>query len=228
MVDASIGGKVAVNHHKGKNLIGAFYQPWFVLSDIQALSTLPRRELLSGWAEVIKYGLIKDRDFFEFLESNAGSLVEIKQGPVIEAVRRSAAVKAQVVNDDEKEQGTRVILNYGHTIAHGLETASFYNQFLHGEAVSIGMTGAAMLSQRLKLLSHDIVRRQENILKNFQLPSSFTGVDISEIIKAIELDKKNKQGSVRWVLLEDIGKPSIHNEIPVREVADVLKKLKRT
>lgn len=226
MVDASIGGKVAVNHRNGKNLIGAFYQPWFVLSDIQTLSTLPRREFLSGWAEVIKYGLIKDRDFFEFLEFNATSLMEIKQGPVIEAIRHSAAIKAQIVNDDEKEQGTRVILNYGHTLAHGLETASCYNQFLHGEAVSIGMTGAAMLSQRLKLLSHDIVKRQENILKNFQLPTSFTGVDIPEITKAIEMDKKNKQGSVRWVLLEDIGKPFIHNELSTQDVADVLEKLK--
>jgi len=139
MVDASIGGKVGVNHPQAKNLIGAFYQPNFVLVDCQALSSLSQRELTSGWAEVIKYGLILDAGFFKFLEGNAAKLMKLETDVLIQAVARSAALKAQVVSEDEKDQGKRIILNYGHTIAHGLEAATQYRQFLHGEAVAIGM-----------------------------------------------------------------------------------------
>ncbi|GAH69051.1 unnamed protein product, partial [marine sediment metagenome] len=143
MVDASIGGKVGVNHPQGKNLIGAFYQPSFVLADVQTLNTLPDRELTSGWAEVIKYGLTLDKEFFEFLEANADKLIKLEPNAVTQAIVRSAAIKAQIVSEDEKERGRRIILNYGHTIAHGLEAASQYRRFRHGEAVAIGMMGAA-------------------------------------------------------------------------------------
>ncbi|GAH27443.1 unnamed protein product, partial [marine sediment metagenome] len=162
MVDASIGGKVGVNHPQGKNLIGAFYQPSFVLADVHTLNTLPDRELISGWAEVIKYGLTLDKEFFEFLEANADKLIKLEPNAVTQAIVRSAAIKAQIVSEDEKERGGRIILNYGHTIAHGLEAATQYKRFLHGEAVAIGMMGAAKLSQRLGLLSSDVVQRQQS------------------------------------------------------------------
>jgi len=264
MVDASIGGKVGVNHPQGKNLIGAFYQPSFVLTDIQTLNTLPDRELNSGWAEVIKYGLILDKEFFEFLEANADKLVKLEPNAVAQAIARSAAIKAQVVSEDEKERERRIILNYGHTIAHGLEAASQYRRFRHGEAVAIGMMGAAKLSQRLGLLSSDIVERQQSLLQRFGLPiechcepfaSRHSGLPrchsegldealskakgqrpknlaqdelreaISEVSKAMELDKKTRAKAIRWVLLTDIGQTTIRSDVPQQDVLAILQEL---
>ncbi len=225
MADASIGGKVGVNHPQGKNLIGAFYQPSFVLADVQTLTTLPQRELTSGWAEVIKYGLILDKDFFGFLESNVERLVKQEPDVVSKAIACSAAIKAQVVSADEKEKGKRIILNYGHTIAHGLEAATGYKHFLHGEAVAIGMMGAAKLSQRLGLLSPAIVERQQALLQRFGLPISFSKIDLLDIIKAMELDKKTRGKAIRWVLLQDIGKTVIRSNVSQQDVLDVLREL---
>ena len=201
MVDASIGGKVAVNHPEGKNLIGAFYQPNFVLADTGALATLPERELTSGWAEVVKYGLILDKEFFKFLESSVDRLTKLEQGAVNEAIIHSASLKAQVVSQDEKERGQRIILNYGHTIAHGLEAATRYIGFLHGEAVAIGMMGAAKLSQRLGILPASVVKQQQSLLRKFGLPTAFFGVNLAEIAKATEVDKRPGQrefGGSSW------------------------------
>jgi len=225
MVDASIGGKVAVNHPEGKNLIGAFYQPNFVLADTRALATLPERELTSGWAEVVKYGLILDKDFFEFLESNVGRLTKLEQDVVNEAIIHSASLKAQVVSQDEKERGQRIILNYGHTIAHGLEAATRYIGFLHGEAVAIGMMGAAKLSQRLGILPASVVKRQQSLLRKFGLPTAFFGVNLAEIAKATEVDKKTRAKGIRWVLLEGIGKTAIRASVPQQDVLAVLEEL---
>jgi len=225
MVDASIGGKVGVNHPQGKNLIGAFYQPSFVLTDVQTLNTLPDRELSSGWAEVIKYGLILDKEFFEFLEANADKLIKLEPNAVAQAIARSAAIKAQVVSEDEKERGRRIILNYGHTIAHGLEAASQYRRFRHGEAVAIGMMGAAKLSQRLGLLSSDIVERQQSLLQRFGLPVSFSGLSLAEVVRAMELDKKIRTKAIRWVLLTDIGQTTIRSDVPRRDVLAILQEL---
>ena len=225
MVDASIGGKVGVNHPQGKNLIGAFYQPSFVLADVQTLTSLPQRELTSGWAEVVKYGLILDRGFFEFLEANADKLVRLELEAVTQAIARSAAIKAQVVSEDEKERGKRTILNYGHTIAHGLEAATQYRRFLHGEAVAIGMMGAAKLSLRLGLLSSDIVKRQQSLLERFGLPVSLSRVDLGEVTTAMELDKKTRGKAIRWVFLEDIGKTVIRSNVSQQDVLIVLQEL---
>jgi 3-dehydroquinate synthase len=225
MVDASIGGKVAVNHPEGKNLIGAFYQPNFVLADTRALATLPERELTSGWAEVVKYGLILDKDFFKFLESNVDRLAKLEQGAVNEAIIHSASLKAQVVSQDEKERGQRIILNYGHTIAHGLEAATRYIGFLHGEAVAIGMMGAAKLSQRLGILPASVVKRQQSLLRKFGLPTAFLGVNLAEIAKATEVDKKTRAKGIRWVLLEGIGKTVIRASVPQQDVLAVLEEL---
>jgi len=225
MVDASIGGKVAVNHHQGKNLIGAFYQPNFVLADTQTLATLPKRELTSGWAEVVKYGLILDKEFFKFLESNAGRLIKLEQDVVSKAIIRSASLKAQVVSQDEKERGQRIILNYGHTIAHGLEAATQYSHFLHGEAVAIGMMGAAKLSQKSGILPPDVVKRQQSLLQNFGLPATFSSTGLAEIAKAMEVDKKTRAKKIRWVLLEDIGETAIRANVSQQDVMAVLEEL---
>jgi len=256
MVDASIGGKVGVNHHDGKNLIGAFYQPSMVLADCQILSTLPQREMVSGWAEIIKHGLILDEEFLLFLESSAERLKALEPEVLTAAIGRSAAIKAGVVSQDEKErEGKRTVLNYGHTIGHGLEAATGYQSFLHGEAVAIGMMGAAMLSQRLGLLSSAAVERQRALLQQFGLPTSLSAatltspkssspssvrapsplslrakrsnlkVSVEGITRAMELDKKKKGKAIRWVLLEDVGKAVIRADVPEEEVLAVLREL---
>jgi len=226
MVDASIGGKVAVNHPQGKNLIGAFYQPNMVLVDPQILITLPQRELTSGWAEVIKHGLILDEEFVQFLESNVNGLSKLEPELLTRAIAHSATIKAQVVSQDEKEmKGKRTILNYGHTIAHGLEATTKYKRFLHGEAVAIGMVGAAKLSQRLGLLPSTTVQRQQAILQEFGLPIGFSGLDLTEITKAMELDKKVKEKAIRWVLLRNIGGTVIRSDVPQQDVLAVLQEL---
>ena len=225
MADSAIGGKVAVNLPEAKNLVGAFYQPRLVLADISTLSTLPQRELASGWAEVIKHALILDPEFLEFLEANAERLVNLEVEETTEAVKRSAALKAGVVREDEKERGRRMILNYGHTIAHGLEAASGYERFFHGEAVAIGMMGSAMLSQKLGLLPQETVKRQEGIIQKFGLPTTCSGVDRAEVVKAMELDKKVREGTVRWVLLSGVGEPVLQDDVPVAHVASVLEEL---
>jgi shikimate kinase / 3-dehydroquinate synthase len=232
MVDASIGGKVGVNHPEGKNLIGAFYQPNLVLADCQTLTTLPQRELTSGWAEVIKHGLILDKEFFEFLEANVNRLTKLESELLTRAIARSAAIKAQVVSQDEKErEGRRTLLNYGHTIAHGLEAATQYKRFLHGEAVAIGMMGAAKLSQRLGLLPSAAVERQQALLQKFGLPTSLRAKrsnlksSLAGITKAMELDKKVRGKAIRWVLLQDIGKAIIRSDVPRQDVLAVLQEL---
>jgi len=235
MVDASIGGKVGVNHPEGKNLIGAFYQPDLVLADPQTLTTLPQRELTSGWAEVVKHGLILDKEYFQFLESSVNRLTKLEPEMITQAIARSAAIKAQVVSQDEKEKaGKRTILNYGHTIAHGLEATTQYKRFLHGEAVAIGMMGAAKLSQRLSLLPSAAVERQQALLEKFGLPTSLRAMrsnlklSLAGITRAMELDKKVRGKAIRWVLLQDIGKAVVRGDVPQQDVLEVLQELVET
>lgn len=225
MVDASIGGKVAVNHPQGKNLIGAFYQPRFVLSDVQTLTTLPRRELISGWSEVVKHGAILDIGLFQFLEANKQRLSSLEPDLTAQAVARSATVKARLVSEDEKETGRRILLNYGHTIGHGLEAATAYTRFLHGEAVAIGMMGAAEISRRLALIPPQIVKRQEALLQGFGLPIRAEGVNVGNVLRAMELDKKVREQEVRWVLLEGLGKATVRQGVPQEVVKAVLEGL---
>lgn len=225
MADSSIGGKVAVNHPQAKNLIGAFYQPRLVVADVSTLFTLPDREFISGWAEVIKHALILDPDFLRFLEANAERLADLEVEATTEAIKRSASLKARVVSEDEKERGIRMILNYGHTMAHGLEAATDYERFLHGEALAIGMMGAAMLSERLGLISKDAVEQQRGLIQRFGLPTSCSGVDRARVSKAMELDKKVRQKAVRWVLLKGIGETVFRDDVPVKDVVGVLKEL---
>jgi len=223
MVDAAIGGKTAVNHPQAKNIIGTFYQPRLVLADVQTLATLPHRELVSGWAEVAKHSLILDAGFFQFLEDNVDRLTKLDPELLLEAIKRSAAIKAKVVSEDEKETGRRTLLNYGHTIAHGLEAATNYERFLHGEAVAIGMMGAAMLSERMGILEPSVVERQKVLLSRFGLPSSSSGIELARLLQAMGLDKKMQGGKIRWVLLQAIGQPVIRNDVPAEQVIDMLK-----
>lgn len=223
MVDSSIGGKTAVNHPEGKNLIGAFHQPRLVLADVETLATLPPRELTSGWAEVIKHALIRDAEYFRFLEGNAEGLARLDPEAATEAIRRSAAIKAEIVSADEKEtSGLRTLLNYGHTIAHGLETAAGYGHLLHGEAVAVGMGGAASIAHRLGILHRNAAERQKALIEKFGLPTACPGIDPDDVLRAIEMDKKVRMKAVRWVLLQEIGKPIIRNDVPADLVQEVI------
>jgi 3-dehydroquinate synthase len=222
MVDAAVGGKVAVNHPRSKNAIGAFYQPRFVLADVSTLRTLPQREL-SGWAEAIKHGLILDAGLLSFFEQHAEAVLNLEPEPTTEAVRRSVAVKAAVVSEDEREEtGLRTLLNYGHTVGHAIESATGYGRFRHGEADAIGMTAAAAISRRLGLLSPAEERRQQELMERFGLPVSADGIDRAAIASAIALDKKVRAGAVRWVLLEGIGRAVVRDDVPPAVVEEAL------
>jgi 3-dehydroquinate synthase len=214
---------VAVDHRLGKNLIGSFYQPGLVLADVQTLTTLPRRELISGWPETVKHGLILESDFFGLLDANVEHLLKLTPEVTTKVVAQSANIKDGVVAEDERETGKRIILNYGHTIAHGLEAATGYSRFLHGEAVAIGMVGAAKLSQRLGLLPQEKVQRIEVLLQKFGLPTDCSGVDLDNVLEAMTLDKKVRGKAIRWILLEDIGRVVIQSDVPQKETLEALR-----
>jgi 3-dehydroquinate synthase len=226
MVDAAIGGKVAVNHKEAKNLIGAFYQPRLVLADVSTLQSLPRRELTAGWAEVIKHALIMDEGLLRLLEQKADAVMSLEPTVTTEVISRSIALKAAVVSEDEREEtGRRTILNYGHTIGHGLETAAEYAGMLHGEAVAVGMAGAARISRRLGLVSPELVERQDALIARFGLPLRASGLDPAKVVAAMALDKKIKGGAIRWVLLEGIGRPVIRHDVPPELAEEVVGEL---
>lgn len=215
MVDAAIGGKVAVNHPHAKNMIGVFHQPRFVLEDIATLRTLPEREIKSGLAEAIKHGLIEDADYLGFLESNVDAILKLDRNATVEAVRRSVAIKADVVGEDEFETtGRRSTLNYGHTLAHAIESTTGYTRFRHGEADGIGMMAAASMAVRMGLLSPDVMERQRRILERYGLPTHAEGLDRDRLLAAVALDKKVQGKKVRWILLEDVGRTVIRDDVP--------------
>lgn len=224
MMDASIGGKVAVDMPQGKNLVGAFYQPKFVLSDVETLKTLPVRELTSGWAEAIKHGLILDDGLLDTFESHVSELKLLDPEIATETIRRSVAIKAGVVSQDEKETlGIRILLNYGHTIGHAIESITGYTEYLHGEAVSVGMMGAAKIGELLQIMDVDDVERQKEVLQAYGLPISAPGLNSEAIISAMTSDKKTTGGSINWVLLDGIGKAITNNEVPDKYVSEALK-----
>ncbi len=223
MVDASIGGKVGVNHPQAKNMIGAFYQPHLVLADPATLRTLPPRELHSGWAEVIKHGFIADGELLGFLEENAERILGLEREVTTEAIRRSMAIKANVVSQDEREEtGLRATLNYGHTLAHAIESATGYARYLHGEAVAVGMTAAAAMSVRTGILDPDVAERQRRLLERYHLPTRANGLDRARIEAAMALDKKVQGKKIRWVLLQGVGKPVLRDDVPTEVVAAAL------
>jgi 3-dehydroquinate synthetase len=221
-VDAAIGGKVAVNLPEAKNMVGAFYQPRLVLADPAVLRTLPPREF-SGWAEAIKHAFIADESYLEFFEQNADAILGLDPDTTTEAIRRSVAIKAQVVSEDEKETtGRRSHLNYGHTLAHAIESTTGYQRFRHGEADGIGMAAAGLMSVRMGLLAPDVLERQLRILERFNLPIHAEGLDRERIIAAMALDKKVRDRRIRWVLLEGIGRPVLRDDVSDETVAAAL------
>lgn len=209
-VDAAVGGKTAVNHAKGKNLIGAFHQPCSVIIDTNTLSTLPEREFKAGLAEVIKYGLIGNADFFEWLLTNRAALLNHDADALIHAIEQSCREKAAVVAADEREGGVRALLNLGHTFGHAIETASGYGELLHGEAVAIGTCLAADLSATLGQISVADANRIIQTMASFELPVQVPAtLDASDLIQLMTLDKKNRAGQVRLILLEAIGRARV-------------------
>jgi shikimate kinase/3-dehydroquinate synthase len=223
MVDASVGGKVAVDHSAGKNLIGAFYQPRLVVEDVSVLKTLPRRMLAEGCAEAIKHALIRDPKLLDDMEARADELLHVEPAVAVDIVRRNVAIKAAVVAEDERDTGLRAILNYGHTVGHALEAAGGYAQVLHGAADAIGMTAAAEIGRRLGVTPPAVIDRQRAVLERFGLSvRAPKGIDPQRVLDAIALDKKVAQGSARWVLLEDIGRPVLRSDVPPELVREVL------
>jgi 3-dehydroquinate synthase len=218
MVDASIGGKTGVDHPKAKNAIGAFHQPRVVLIDPETLLTLPDRELKAGLAEVIKYGVIDDAALFEFIEQNAEKLLAKDAGALAHVIERSAAIKARIVSEDEREtgDGPRALLNFGHTFAHAIETATNYQGYLHGEAVAIGMAMASELSVEQKLMTHADKDRVIALIDKVNLPSKLQAgdPDTESLYQAMFKDKKAASGKLRFILADAIGKSRIVTEVP--------------
>lgn len=215
-VDSSVGGKTGVNHPLGKNMIGAFWQPRAVLIDTEALATLPPRELSSGLAEVIKYGLIHDSHFLDWLEREMAGLRRLDGDLLARAIERSCAIKAEIVAADETEQGVRALLNLGHTFGHAIEAHMGYGVWLHGEAIAAGMVMAADLSRRLGWLSHEDVERTRRILVAAGLPVAAPAeMGVEDFLARMRLDKKNLDSRLRLVLLRGIGEACVYDQAPL-------------
>lgn len=224
-VDSAIGGKTGINLNEGKNLVGAFYPPKLVISDIETLKTLPARELQASLAEVVKYGVIRDPKLFALLEKSAGKILN-KDSRLLEMlVEASSRIKAGVVSRDEFEtSGERIILNFGHTFGHGFEKAFDYRKLLHGEAVSIGMVCAAKLAVELKMFRRADAERLEDLLRAFHLPVSLSGLnaEAADILSAMMHDKKKKAGKLRFVLPVKIGKVTVRGDVPAHLIEKII------
>jgi 3-dehydroquinate synthase len=213
-VDSSVGGKTGVNHPGGKNLIGAFHQPRAVVSDTRTLDTLPPRELRAGLAEVIKYGLIADLAFLEWLEANVPALLALDPAALAHAIRRSCEIKAEIVAEDEREHGRRALLNLGHTFGHAIEAAAGYGEWLHGEAVGVGMLLATDLSRRLGWVGDRDLTRVRELLLRAGLPVSAPPIGASRALDLMGMDKKVLGGRLRLVLLERLGAGVVSADCP--------------
>ena len=225
-VDSSVGGKTAINHPQGKNMIGAFYQPQLVVCDLATLDTLPERELSAGLAEVIKYGPIADMAFFAWLEQNIDALLKRDRAALAHAVKRSVEIKAWVVGQDEKESGLRAILNFGHTFGHAIEAGMGYGTWLHGEGVAAGMVMAAELSRRLGLVDEAFVERLRSLIGRAGLPVRGAVIDAGDnagrYLELMRVDKKSEAGEIRFVLIDGPGRAVMQSapDALVREVID--------
>ena len=212
-VDSSLGGKTGVNHPLGKNMIGTFYQPSLVLIDIDTLKTLPQREFSAGIAEIIKYGVISDRELFNSLKTNVKDIVYFGDS-LINAIKRSCEIKAYVVSKDERESGLRAILNFGHTVGHAIETVTGYKRFLHGEAIAMGMCTASALAVKLRFFKREEADQMQSLIRLYKLPTAIPkDIEVSKVLDAMRIDKKVKGGHVRFVLPESIGKVRIEENI---------------
>ncbi len=222
-VDSSVGGKTGINHPLGKNMIGAFYQPQVVMADTATLDTLPDRELSAGLAEVIKYGLIRDLPFFEWLEAHIDRLLARDQEALAYAIQRSCQNKAEIVAADEREGGVRALLNLGHTFGHAIEAGMGYGNWLHGEAVAGGTVLAADLSQRMGWLGEADVARVRSLFQRARLPDHAPDLGVADYLDYMGLDKKVEGGKIRFVLLKRIGEGVVTADAPADKLAETLK-----
>ena len=227
-VDSSVGGKTGINTRIGKNLIGAFYQPRLVLADTDTLASLPHRELLAGYAEIVKYGLIRDADFFGWLEAEGGAVCALAPGALQHAVTTSCAMKAEIVAGDEREEGDRALLNFGHTFGHALETETgFSSRLLHGEAVALGMILAFDFAVRLGLVAADEAERARHHLKDRGLPTRMAQVGLSDtpadrLLGHMSKDKKVRDGRITLILPRRIGDAFVMKDAPLEPLRDFL------
>lgn len=224
LVDSSIGGKVAVNHPLGKNLYGIFYQPAAVWSDLATLKTIPKGEWQSGLAEIVKYGVIWDEEFFCYLEKNSTSLMQGDRDTVLYVVEHCCRIKAQIVNQDERDEGMRNILNFGHTIGHALESATMYAVYRHGEAVAIGMAGAMILARNLKLITENTLLRVLNILTEWGLPVTFPANLTDKVVDNLYYDKKASDGLL-FILPEAIGRVRLEKGFSQKDIRKALQEI---
>ncbi|QYK08943.1 3-dehydroquinate synthase [Shewanella mangrovisoli] len=222
-VDSSVGGKTAVNHPLGKNMIGAFYQPQIVIIDTECLQTLPAREFAAGMAEVIKYGIMWDAEFFQWLENNVQALKSLDTQALVYAISRCCEIKADVVSQDETEQGVRALLNLGHTFGHAIEAEMGYGNWLHGEAVAAGTVLAAQTAKSMGLINESIVRRIVQLFHAFDLPvTAPESMDFDSFIKHMRRDKKVLGGQIRLVLPTAIGRADVFSQVPESTLEQVI------
>jgi 3-dehydroquinate synthase len=221
-VDSSVGGKTAINHPLGKNMIGAFHQPVAVIADTATLGTLPAREHAAGLAEVVKYGAIHDAAFLDWIEAHAERLVAREPGALAHAIERSCAIKAQIVAADEREGGVRALLNFGHTFGHAIESAMGYGAWLHGEAVAAGMVLAARLSARMGRITSAEADRLSNLLARLGLPVAPPAFPLDTWLEFMGRDKKNESGRITLVLLDALGRASVVRDAPEPALRELL------
>jgi 3-dehydroquinate synthase len=219
-VDSSVGGKTGINHPRGKNMIGAFYQPQRVVCDLDTLDTLPARELSAGLAEVIKYGPIADASFLDWIEAHLDALLARDKHALTYAVKRSCEIKAAVVAQDERESGVRAILNFGHTFGHAIEAGLGYGEWLHGEAIGCGMVMAADLSVRLGLMPPDFLLRLRRLIERAKLPIVAPALGVERYLELMRVDKKAEAGEARFVVIESLGHAAVRSapDVLVRDV----------
>jgi len=222
MVDSSVGGKTGVNHPLGKNLIGAFYQPKFVFIDTSLLKTLAPEEFYAGMAEVIKYGMIKNEAFFEFLSDEMDALVSGDMKSINTIIKRCCEIKAEVVSEDEREAGIRAILNFGHTVGHAIEALTNYHKYRHGEAVAIGMIAASQIAIKMGMLSEMEVQRLWQVVSRAKLPYRLLELDPIDIVERMKKDKKVRSEKIRFVLPRQIGETVIRDDVSEQIMIDVL------
>jgi 3-dehydroquinate synthase len=224
-VDSSVGGKTAINHARGKNMVGAFHQPRLVLADMDVLTSLPARELRAGLAEVVKHGFIRDAAFVAWLEAHVDALLALDREALAHAVARSVQIKAEIVARDERETGERALLNFGHTFGHAIETGLGYGEWLHGEAVAAGMAMAADLSRRLGALTEADVARVRALLVRAGLPTEAPALSPRHFFELMSVDKKAADGRLRFVLLERIGAACLRADVPQAALEETLARL---
>ncbi|ADD02242.1 3-dehydroquinate synthase [Thermoanaerobacter mathranii subsp. mathranii str. A3] len=221
-VDSSVGGKVGVNLKKGKNIVGAFYQPKMVYIDISVLKTINKREILGGLAEIIKYGIIWDFDLFEYIENNLHEILNLKEDKLTHIIKKSCEIKGKIVSLDEKEENLRSILNFGHTVGHAIEALTGYQKYIHGEAVAIGMVYACKLALDLGYINEKYFERIFSLIQKTGLPTDYEDLPKENIVEAIKLDKKSRESKINFVLPSGFGKVEVIS-VKKEEILKVLK-----